>query len=189
MAYYNYSNYPELKDTFVFGSVRGNIYSLAIDSHQKLEREIKIGFGFYPFVPVVAVTVSPTGQLYFAGYDIYRLDAIDPGEKQLMYPVEINASHIKVTGIDFEEKKKMALKLENEVGGKISLKIPNSMLGEIDPNLSTFEVVANDSSHQLADLPHKVSSLSVDDFQIVRLEVPSGTPKMLIWNLLPRASS
>lgn len=77
MIYYTGDSMPELKGKFVFGSFTGDLYAVRLSENKTvIEEELKIDLALFPFVPTVAVAQSPDGEIYFGGYQIYRLNSI-----------------------------------------------------------------------------------------------------------------
>ena len=83
---------PELKNKFLFGTFTGNIYALTVDKSSKVIEEEKIALRHYPFEPVVSIAQSPSGEIYFGGYHIYKLRSVDMNSKtQDLFPIEIKS--------------------------------------------------------------------------------------------------
>jgi glucose/arabinose dehydrogenase len=91
--FYTGDKIPELKNKFLFGSINGKIYSLDIVSDKKQIIEERIELRHFPFEGVIGLAQSPSGDLYFGGYSIYKLESIDPNiRKQSLFPIQINSS-------------------------------------------------------------------------------------------------
>ena len=179
--YYENQNYPELKDSFLFGTVRGTLFSFKIDPEKRsLQQETRIDLGFYPYKPVIGLASSPTGVLYFGAYEIYKLDDIDFTNKNiLMYPIEINSTNILVSKINFfQNDNRLVFDLQDEPEpSHLSIKIPKSMIKNLeDINVSSETSLANDGK-TLIRLPHKVQSTTNNDFSIITLEIPEDYSK------------
>jgi glucose/arabinose dehydrogenase/plastocyanin len=90
--YYDGDKVPELKNKFLFGTFTGNIYALTVDKSSKVIEEEKIALRHYPFEPVVSIAQSPSGDIYFGGYHIYKLQSVDMSSKtQDLFPIEIKS--------------------------------------------------------------------------------------------------
>ena len=102
-TYYNGNKFPELKGKFIVGSFRGDLYAYKISENgKKLLEEIKMDTSLYPSVEVISTAVSPNGDIYFGAYDIFKLDKLDlTSKKQETYPIQINATNLKVSGINY----------------------------------------------------------------------------------------
>ena len=85
---------PELKNKFLFGSLNGGIYSLDITNMSKKQiTEDRIDMRHFPFEGVIALSQSPSGDIYFADHSIYKLESINHGsKKQTLFPIQINSS-------------------------------------------------------------------------------------------------
>ena len=57
-----------------------------------IEQE-KIALRHYPFEPVIFIAQSPSGDIYYGGYHIYKLKSVDVNsKKQDLFPIEIKSS-------------------------------------------------------------------------------------------------
>jgi len=101
--YYNNDKFPELKGKFIVGSFDGDLYAYKIsEDGKKVLQEIILLTSSYPSNNVVATAVSPNGDIYFGAYDIFKLDKLDlTSKKQETYPIQINATNLKVSGINY----------------------------------------------------------------------------------------
>ncbi|PWU80176.1 MAG: hypothetical protein DLM72_13625, partial [Candidatus Nitrosopolaris wilkensis] len=91
--YYDGGKLPQLKNKFLFGTFTGNIYALTLDnSRQRVIQEEKIALRHYPFEPVISIAQSPSGDIYFGGYHVYKLQSVDMnGKTQDLFPIEIKS--------------------------------------------------------------------------------------------------
>ena len=126
MIYYEGDKIPLLKDKFIVGSYSGDLYVLRLDKVTKeITEEFKIDLENYPFKPVVGLSESPNGDLYFGAYAIFQLNATNVHPKrQYMFPIEINSSSTSnIEAMQFDPKEsKMVIDLNN---------------GGISPNVNT----------------------------------------------------
>jgi glucose/arabinose dehydrogenase len=91
--FYTGDKIPELKNKFLFGSINGKIYSLDIANDKKQIIEERIELRNFPFEGAIGLAQSPSGDLYYGGYSIYKLDALDISNKvQSVFPIHINHS-------------------------------------------------------------------------------------------------
>ena len=73
MIYYEGDKIPLLKDKFIVGSYSGDLYVLRLDKVTKeITEEFRIDLENYPFKPVVGLSESPNGDLYFGAYAIFQ---------------------------------------------------------------------------------------------------------------------
>ncbi len=91
--YYDGDKFPQLKNKFLIGTFTGNIYALTLDNSSKqIVEEEKIALRHYPFEPVISIAQSPTGDIYFGGYHIYKLQSVDTSsKKQYLFPIEVKS--------------------------------------------------------------------------------------------------
>jgi len=89
--YYDMKKIPEFTGKFLFGTYTGSIYALALNkTDSKVSEEDVTNFRFYPFEPVIAISKSPDGEIYFGGYNIYKLQIPEGLKKlQILYPLKI----------------------------------------------------------------------------------------------------
>ena len=179
--FYDHDKYPTLKNTFVFGTVRGTLFSFEIDPKTKsLKEETKIDLHFYPYKPVVSVASSPSGELYFAGYEIYKINSIDSENKKVtMYPVVINSTNVLISQIKFYEKdKKLELDLEDESGSStLSVKIPKSMIQYKNKTDLTSQTTLASDDKTIIDLPHTIQFIPEGDYDTIILIFPEDYAK------------
>jgi glucose/arabinose dehydrogenase len=159
--YYTGDIFPSLKDTFLVGTYTGDIYSFEIDNKTKkissevtphndpetIDFEKHIQINNYPFESVIGLTQTPSGDIYYGGYHVYKLDSIiedDPDQilysLQMDYPDNLTienifASYQNYVGVDVQNKD---IKRVDNTGSNLSnsysqlnIKIPKSLLSEI----------------------------------------------------------
>jgi glucose/arabinose dehydrogenase len=91
--FYDANNTQYLTNKFLFGSVIGKIYAVYIDKDNGEILEDRISVNLFPFEAVVAIAKSTSGDIYFGGYSIYKLDSVDDKNKsQVIYPVQMESS-------------------------------------------------------------------------------------------------
>jgi len=76
--YYVGDKIPQLKNKFLVATYNGDIYALTLDFHneQLIEQE-HIVLKHYPFEPAIAIAQSPSGDIYYGSYHIYKLKSIE----------------------------------------------------------------------------------------------------------------
>src|SRR5918995_6308175 len=92
VIYYEGNKIKEFKDTYLFGSFNGRIYSLDIDTNSGKLTELKAELGLSPFEGITAIAQSPKGDIYFGGYSIFRLKSLHSIQQQL-FPFEVISSN------------------------------------------------------------------------------------------------
>jgi glucose/arabinose dehydrogenase len=178
-AYYNYSKFPELAGSFIFGSVRGQLYSIKFDAvnNGQLKEELKINFSFYPFVPIVGVAISPDGDIYFGGYDLFKLDSINMQKKDtMMHSIQINTTNSQLTDLSFEKELKnitATLDADDTAAGvnntiSVMIRIPRSMLDNF-----SFETSSITSTRfTQSDIQTQVKTSTDGKYNIVTIILP-----------------
>jgi len=174
IVYYDSDRHPELKGSFLVGAFRGYIYSYKIDSSGQLISELKIDTNVYPSSEVVGVAVSPSGEIYFGFYDIYKLDSISFADKvQTMFSVQVDASKMQVSSLSFDPaKRNVVAELNDQPGNSaLSLRIANSMIGPITGELSheSENALADDGKTEVS-LPYRVTANEKDGYSTVDFE-------------------
>jgi hypothetical protein len=135
MIYYDGDAVPELKGMFLFGSFTGDIYAIKLQDG-KVVQEIKVDLALFPFVPTIAIAQSPDGEIYFAGYQIYKLSSI--GEQtQMLFPVRVDApAAVRISDLQLVEGQNRIV-VDAELAGALApdatltAKIPKALLDNI----------------------------------------------------------
>lgn len=99
--YYVGDKIPQLKNKFLVGAYNGDIYALTLDVHNKqvIEQE-QIALKHYPIEPVISIAQSKSGDIYYGGYHIYKLNSIYVNtKKQYQFPIEIKSSNVGIKDI------------------------------------------------------------------------------------------
>jgi hypothetical protein len=145
MIYYNGSQFPSLTDNFLVGSFnRGHIYGLKLYENLTKILETEIFFPFSKHDSVIALAQSKTGQIYFGGYEIRKLKALDlPTKRQISYPISLNVfGPVSIKKLDYNPDN-MSISIEvgaiqqNNSQSRIVINIPKSLLSGI------YSVVTN----------------------------------------------
>jgi len=178
--FYDKDKYSKLQDTFVFGTVRGTLFSLEIDPvTNSLKEETKIDLHFYPYTPVISIAASPSGELYFAGYEIYKINSIDSENKKIaMYPIDVNSTNLVLSQMKFYENgNQLVFDLEDEPGpSTLSIKIPKSINQYNELDLISNTTIENDDK-TVIDLPHTIQISPQNDYTIATLNLPEDYSK------------
>lgn len=180
-VYYDKDKFPELKGTFLFGTVHGQIYSIKVDTaNEKLQEEMEIRLNLYPLQQVIGIAISPTGDIYFGASNIYKLNSVMHSSKVVtMYPIQINTTNIQVPVLNYDGVK-LAVNLNDEKGpSKLSLKIPNSLIGGFTGMVNTFhsETTLSKDNKTEVKLPHTVHIQPFAEYSIITLDLPEDYPK------------
>jgi glucose/arabinose dehydrogenase len=147
--FYDGDKFPELKGKFLYGTFSGDIYAIKIDNKTKqVTSEEKLELGLYPFMPVVSLAQSPTGEIYFGGYSIDKLAGLKDGDKiNTMESITLQLPNsVKLDDLQMDSsQRKLDLSLSpsgsaNVTGSNMVVKIPTSLLTDI------YKVVQEDKA-------------------------------------------
>jgi glucose/arabinose dehydrogenase/plastocyanin len=94
--YYVGDKIPQLKNKFLVAAYNGDIYALTLDSHNKqVIAQEHIALKHYPFEPVTSIAQSPSGDIYYGSYHIYKLKSVYVNSKrQDLFTIEIKSSNV-----------------------------------------------------------------------------------------------
>jgi hypothetical protein len=177
--FYTGDKYPELKNSFIFGTVRGDLYSLKLsNSTHALSSELKLLLHLYPFEPIVTVTQLPSGEIMIGGYNIYLLKGLAvEKEKPLMYPVAINSTNIPVRGLSYDPGSKLiTIDFAGTPGNNsVIVSFPTNMLssGIKDVQYNANSTLAIDGNTTV-QMPYSEETLQNGTQQIVYLNFPGA---------------
>jgi len=180
MFYYEGDKIPLLKDKFVFGSYQGDMYALRLDRNTKeIVEEVRLDLENYPFKPVVGITESPEGDVYFGAYSIYKLNSSDiTPRNQYLFPIEINTSSIlKIEGVQFTPfinntlQNMMTIDLQNadnDTGSETQSQFPPSLALKIPKGLfnKITTVIDTESDKQMRFLAPNTTSLEDNSISV-----------------------
>jgi plastocyanin len=149
--YYDGDKIPQLKNKFLFGTFTGYIYALTVDNSSKhVIEEEKIVLHHYPFEPVIFVAQSPSGDIYYGGYHIYKLNSVDIKSKiQYLFPIEIKSlSNVAIndlqssnngTGIAINIHAPANMNGSSSTPPYLKMNIPNGLMPEISSVTTTIK--------------------------------------------------
>jgi glucose/arabinose dehydrogenase len=148
IIFYTGNKYPELQNRFVFSSYNdGNLHALKIYDNESGVGVNELNIHIPQDLPdnLVGIAQSISGDIYFSGYDIYRLESIDYTLRQTMFPVQTNSSSgIDVVGMNVSVKgSNMLITVTGKSStpateaGSVYLKIPK--YSDISPSLISSE--------------------------------------------------
>jgi glucose/arabinose dehydrogenase len=103
--FYTGNKFPSLENYFVFGTFTGSIFAIRLDSDtRKLIEEQHIRLNHYPFEAVIGIAQSPTGDIYFGTYNIYKLTSVKEVDKKydmfhigLLSSIDVDLSGIQMS--------------------------------------------------------------------------------------------
>jgi len=184
IIYYSGNRYPELKDNFIAGSFRGDLYVYKIgEDGKKLLQETKIITSLYPSKEVVGISVSPGGEIFFGAYDIFKLNTLDhTSSEKIMFPIIINATNIKVSSLDYTENTmdlKVGLKDSHDLS-TVSIKVPNSLFDVMNVG-QKCQSVSNNSMSNVSGISGtcNIKIQKDKEHSLVLIQLSAGTPKSL----------
>jgi len=93
--FYNGLKFPEVHNKFVFGSYNdGNLRALKIYENKSGQAVKELVLEMPMEMPdnIAAVAQSPNGEIYFAGYNIYKLESISNESTLSTFPIRITTS-------------------------------------------------------------------------------------------------
>lgn len=144
--YYEMSKFPELTNKFLFGTFTGYIYALKINkTTMHLTEEDLVNLRFYPFDPVIAISQSPDGEIYFAGYSIYRFESLTK-EGTHIYPIKIQKTeNVSIEDVKFNnDTQQLSIQIgpQSSIPMTMNIKVPKLLLNvsSVDLGLSNGSI-------------------------------------------------
>ena len=149
--FYTGDKFTKLKDSFIFVSFNdGNLHSIRINekNNQTYLEELVIDFNHDFPDNIVSIAQSPSGDLYYGGYNIYKVESISPQSEQRVYSISANLTNgVNVKDMQLlipENSLLLHVNYNRNSSGKtyggMNLKIPFNLLSDI------YSVSTNDSS-------------------------------------------
>jgi glucose/arabinose dehydrogenase len=184
MIYYKGDAIPELDGMFLFGSFTGDIYAVKLSANKtRIEVEHKVELAHFPFIPTVAVAQSPDGEIYYGGYQIYRLDSISE-RTQNVFQITVDAPDVvEITDLQLDRENDRimidAILAENVQSEEaMTIKIPKGLIS----NISAVNLEATTTDGSGSDLEYSMVDSSPDhDTLVITLEgVQPGSIRIAI---------
>jgi glucose/arabinose dehydrogenase len=123
LIFYNGDKIDQLKGKFLVGTFKSPspIYAIQVDNGSKqVVRELSIFLNKFLNNQVISLAQSPTGELYYASYEINKLDSVDSTKKiQTLFPIELNYSshNVNITHLSFvPSKNEIKIDVDNSFG-------------------------------------------------------------------------
>jgi glucose/arabinose dehydrogenase len=132
--FYSGSKFPDLKNKLLFGSYnQGYIYAIGLNATGSVTDELSIEFPYDDNVDSIAQ--SPAGDIYFGGYNIYKVSSINMDQsKKLTQFTELSPSDVKASNLRFDIDN-ASLQFDAKTGDQeysstpsIQIKIPKTLL-------------------------------------------------------------
>ena len=157
-------NFLSLEDKLIFGSYnQGFIYALKLNKSNSVTDEMAINFMNIDD-NIIALAQSPSGDLYFGGYNIYKLASINMAElEQTMYFIEFSLDDAVVRNPMFDTNNATLLfEVTTRNGGGnsspfIQVRIPNIMLNGIS-HVSSHAAEQNEAENPIKGFEIKQQS-------------------------------
>jgi glucose/arabinose dehydrogenase len=206
--YYTGDQFPYLKDTFLVGTYTGDIYSLLITNKTtKISSEVTphndpetvvsekhVQINNYPFESVIGLTQTPSGEIYFSGYHVYKLDSIITGDPdQILYSLQFDYTDnfiidsvlagiqkFLVVNIEDNQTKKLETSNDNLINSSslFKMKIPKSLLTSIG-NINATVVSPSNTENT-----YDITDYSLDDSSPNYTELSIPIPDNSITTIL-----
>jgi len=156
--YYTGNNVPILKNTFLYGTFTGHIYSIHINNATgTIDSEQNILINHYPIESIIGITETPNGDIYYGSHHIYKLvSVLENDSKQILFPIGLNYSkNIVIDNIQANTGKYMIVDLHhidnytyaNITSQYLNIKIPKSIIGVVK-NVNASETSSKDETTQ-----------------------------------------
>jgi glucose/arabinose dehydrogenase len=181
--FYYGDKFELLKNKFLFGSYnQGSIYVLGLNSTHYVSDEMVINF---PEIVENAISMaqSPSGDIYFGGYNIYKLTSIETEDKeQNMYFIDLTTHGARIEGLSFNSTSStLALSVKTD-GNYLSSSAPTIQVS-IPKRLQSgnFEVTSsgNDSMG---------NKTLIKDFTVNQQRITSNTKDIVLHILLNKGT-
>ncbi len=182
--FYTGNKYPSLDNSFIFTSYNDqslHAMKIAENNTKTFVHDLVIDFGHKTPDNIILVAESPAGDIYYGGYDIYKVESVNSVSKQFVFPIGTNLS----SGVNIKEmnvlRENSTLLLHTSYDGAlpkgtVQLKIPADLLDGI---YSVTAAPSNDSAlmDKLAPkslITHKIEtdSKSRTSLVLITLEKP-----------------
>lgn len=168
--FYSGDRFPLLKDLFLFRTFNGKIYGIHLNNKTNaIDYEFHLKLNHYPFEPVVSITQSNDGRIYYGAYHLNKIDSIDKNNlKQTFFPLEFNCSKsINLDNINLIIGKSIIIELHfvdnqkhiNTVSEFVKLQIPQSIIKDIE-NVTENKISTTTKNFQNISVPFSLNNNS-----------------------------
>jgi glucose/arabinose dehydrogenase len=188
--YYTGNTIPILKNTFVFGTFTGHIYSMKINNvTDTIDSEQSIFVNHYPFESVIGITQTPSGDLYYGSFHVYKLISVLDSQ-QIVFPLILNHSKdVVIDDLRANTGKFVAIDLHftnstynpNNVTQSLKIKIPKQVINNIK-NINANVILANGQTIQKT-IPISLDNKSIN-YNVYTIPIINGGNKfhIIIYN-------
>ena len=184
--FYTGDKFPELKNSFVFGSVVGNLFSVRIDnSTHRLVSEIRLNMHMYPYELLTSIAQLPSGDILVGGYNIYKLQQIDTSHpKPYTNIIQVNSTNVDVAGLHYDDKRIVVDIGRANGNNSLAIAFAPSMLSDKIPKIhyNSNTTIASDNKTDTTP-PFSSHTMQTAGKQVVLVEFPnrySSSDKMQI---------
>ncbi len=94
--YYDGNKFPSYHNQFLFGSFDTGIFALNMNANKTVTSYDRIFVHHDSAEPVIAIAESPSGDIYYGGYSIYKLQSVDNLKIRFLVTMEVNSDSEKV---------------------------------------------------------------------------------------------
>lgn len=177
--FYTGDKFPELKNSFVFGSSKGDLFSLKLsNSTHALKSELRLFLHLYPYEPIVSIAQLQSGDILIGGYNIYQLTDTHPDQQRTgMYAVRVNSTNADIGGMSYRpDQKLITIDVPSASGNNtVLISLPVSMLSSAiqDVAYQANTTLANDGSTNVS-FPYSERTQQVGNMQTVFLQFPGS---------------
>ena len=177
--FYYGDKFELLKNKFLFGSYnQGSIYVLGLNSTHYVSEEMVINF---PEIVenTISIAQSPSGDIYFGGYKIYKLTSIQTENKeQNLYFIDLTTHSASIEDLSFNSTSSTLAISVNTEGDNLSSTTP-TMQVSIPKSLQSgnFEVSSSDND----SIGNKKL---IKDFTVSQQRITSNTKDTVLQILL-----
>lgn len=175
--YYTGDRFPNLKNTFLFGTYTGQIYSVHIDNYSHIiDSEEHIQINQYPFESVIGITQSPNSDIYYGAYHIYKLENVNENQTTpILFPLSLNYSkNIVLDNVQAKIGKYIIIDLHNNDNSTsanipsqyLKLKLPKSLIEKVGSVNASIISSQSKNNKQVIPFFSENKSLKYNDITI-----------------------
>jgi glucose/arabinose dehydrogenase len=181
--FYYGDKFEPLKNRFLFGSYnQGSIYVLGLNSTHYVSDEMII---IFPEIVenIISVAQSPSGDIYFGGYKIYKLTSIETEEKeQNMYLIDLTTHSARIEDLSFNSTSStLALSVKAD-GNDLSSAAPTIQVS-IPKSLQSGSFQVSSSGNDSVD-----NKTLIKDFTVSQQRITSNTKDTVLQILLNKGT-
>jgi glucose/arabinose dehydrogenase len=193
--FYVGNKYPELAGRFVFGSYSGTPLNAILIGGNATERTInELDIDVFPTSPhdnIAAVAQSPNGDIYFGGFNIYKLKSIGFDRERSVFPIRATFS----PGVDITEMRvfpgersiafnfsNMGVAIKDAGNSFLNIEIPRNLLSgiySVSSNQSGPITTSQRTTHG-SSLDYNIGSAVDPQYTLISIKLSKQQPEMKI---------